>query len=227
MSFLNSRSTKEITSDLAGFLISATAIFAAIYSMALTFVYVEGDDATSVVYHAMGRISALNPPYSAYHGMMDVFLGWLPASEPIVRFTAVSITATAALLMVVLILLLLREWLEPTSVWMSGLITLLLLACSPEIFYLGLVYTPSLVAMCFVLAAHVLVRRGMKGLRSPDASIISSAVVFGLSAVLFGIGVACRWDVGTYLFFIVADLALNVDAERGLKRTITITIAWA
>ena len=40
-------------------------VFAGIYTQALSPVYVEGDDAMVVAYHALGRHAELQPPYSS------------------------------------------------------------------------------------------------------------------------------------------------------------------
>ena len=98
MSLFSFRSAKWTAPDLLSFLGAATIIFGSVYIASLTFVYVEGDDATSIVYHAMGRDRSVQPAYSAYHGMMDVFLGWLPADEIVLRHLAISLTAAAAFL---------------------------------------------------------------------------------------------------------------------------------
>ena len=73
-----------------------------------------------------------------------------------------------------------------------------MLLAAPELFYLGLVYTPSVIAICFVLAAHVLLRHLIRagGLRILDRS--SSRVRIALSLVLFGIGASVHWDIVAY-----------------------------
>lgn len=221
-SFLSSKPIARFVS-LAG---PVLAVFAVVYAASLTFVYIEGDDATSVAYHAMGRQSGLQPAYSAYHGMMDVFLAWLPANESLVRHAAMSITAAGAVVMVILILALIRRWLGPSR-WQEHSVTaLLLLVCTPEIFYLGLVYTPSLVAMCFVLSAHLVIRHAFDSYESTP-SRLSFTALFVVSSVLFGIGVACRWDIGVYLFFIFADLILGVGTTGGLKRALPAVMLWS
>ena len=206
--------------------IPTVILFGTVYAFALTFVYIEGDDASSVVYHAMGRNRALQPPYSAYHGMMDIFLGLLPSNEVIVRHTAMAMTAIAAALMVILIGILIFSWLPFESGWRISACMILLLICSPEIFYMGLVYTPSLVAMSLVLAAHVMIRSSCLRKFRSELDESRSATIFLLSAVLFGVGVACRWDVGVYLLFVAADLLLIRRPAGGSRAGWRISAAW-
>ena len=202
-------------------------LFATVYAAALTLVYIEGDDATSVVYHAMGRDVLLQPPYSAYHGMMDLFLAVLPPSEIVVRTTAIALSAAAAALLVGLIVTLIQDWLPAGTPPRAALTTIFLLACTPEMFYLGLVYTPSLVAMGFVLAAHILIRTACRKILHSEMGRGSFAALFVLSALLFGVGTACRWDVGIYLLFIAVDLILNNADADNFKEAVKIGALYA
>lgn len=206
-------------------------IWAAVYAGALTFVYIEGDDATTVVYHALGRNPELQLPYSPYHGMMDIFLRLFPADESIVRHAAMTISAISAVLFFVLLLRLIAEWLpEKINDGQIFWIGFFLLLGSPEIFYFGLVYTPSITAMCFALAAHLLIRNGCKSLLQSTAIDARSATFFLLSAALFGIGIACRWDIGVYLLVIITDLFWGVGLgapPQSLKKNLAFTLLWA
>ena len=94
--------------------IFVVAAFALVYALNQTFVYVEGDDATSIAFHALGRSADLQPPYASYNGMMDFLLGLLPASEPVVRVTAISLTMLGGVLMTVFALQLAFAWLGQT-----------------------------------------------------------------------------------------------------------------
>ena len=79
-------------------------VFAFIYAESLTFVYVEGDDASSMAYHLLGRNKDLQPVYSAYQGMMDKMLSVLPPAEGLLRHVSMLSTGIAGILMVILIL---------------------------------------------------------------------------------------------------------------------------
>lgn len=179
-------------------------VFGIIYACSLTFVYVEGDDAASVAYHALGRNPSVQPPYSAYHGMMDVVLGVLPANEPLLRVTAISLTALCAVAFVIFSLTLVFDWLGEADERIKSITALVILIAAPEIFYLGMIYTPSIIAIAFVLASHLLVRKAaQKEVNSKNIFLLL------LSVLLFGFGTACRWDIGSYGLVIFADLLLN------------------
>ncbi len=184
-------------------------LFALIYARSLTFVYIEGDDATSIAYHALGRHAELQPPYSAYQSMMDAVLRALPPEEPVLRVGAMLITALAAPLVVLLMAALAFEWAGGliTLPWAAAAIFIPLAA--PELIYLGLVYTPAMVAMAAAVGAHVMVRVTLRRrkLWGRDPWLWGAAV-------LLGAGAACRWDVAPYGAVVAADIWLGPGLAR-------------
>lgn len=180
-----------------------------IFWRAGTFVYIDGDDAASIAYHVMGRDPQLQPVYSPYHGMMDRVLSLLPASEPVLRHTAFSLTRLAGVFFVILLLLLAFDWLKQiaieTTAGQKALIALVFLLAAPELAYLSLTYSPTLLAMCLALAAHLLLRYC---LRQTDLPAVRTFILYALTLVLFGLGVSFRWNVATYALVILADLLI-------------------
>jgi hypothetical protein len=209
----------------------ATAIalmFLLIYACSLTFVYIEGDDAASVAYHAMGRNSAVQKPYSPYHGMMDFFLGFFPPYEPLLRTAAMSVTAFGALGAFTLVFTLAFQRLPHLCHSTSPTLTAIAILLSvPEAFYLGLVYTPSVVALLLVLAAHWLVRFHLRTEQKFVLSSIKGNAAFWLSVLLFGVGTACRWDIGFYGLVITADLMLSEKTNGSLAKLDTQRVVYA
>lgn len=189
-------------------------IFGIIYAGSLTFVYVEGDDASSIAYHALGRDRALQPPYSVYHAGADLILSLLPAREHTLRVAAMTISSLAAICVGILMLALAFAWMDGTSVVQKWLVALVVLLASPELFYLGLVYTPSLIAMTFALAAHLLIRQAVSGWERPEKNRLNNWLKVALSAALFGFGGACRWDVLLYGGVIFADLIIGPGIQQ-------------
>jgi len=177
--------------------------FAAVLSRALTFGYIEGDDAASVAYHIFGRNPALQLPYSPWQGMMDLWLALLPAREAVVRITAESVTSAATCGSVLLMMVLAFQWTELTNFRHRLIAAAAILVAIPELFYLGLVYEPSMLALMLVLAAHLVGRFSMSNGGTRKGFLL------GLAAVLFGLGSACRWDIAAYGIVIVADFALT------------------
>lgn len=80
--------TKKVNKRNNLWLILLIAVFGLVYIRAMAFVYVEGDDASSMAYHVMGRNNDLQPVYAAYQGMMDKVLSRLPPQEPLLRVTS-------------------------------------------------------------------------------------------------------------------------------------------
>ena len=72
-------------------------VFGFVFVRSLTFKYVDGDDASTIAYHALGRNADLQPPYGTYHAGMDVILSVLPAQENILRIVSMVICKSAYL----------------------------------------------------------------------------------------------------------------------------------
>jgi hypothetical protein len=179
------------------------ACFLLVYARSLTFVYIEGDDATSIAYHALGRIRGVQPPYTAYQSMMDAILSMLPAQEHLLHVTAMLLTGLAAPVLVFLIMVLAFEWAGDTIRISRPLAAVVLLLAAPELVYLGLVYTPALVGLASAVGAHLIVRRAA---RNTTGWSIAGTPGFWASVALFGAGVACRWDTLAYGAIVAADL---------------------
>jgi hypothetical protein len=175
----------------------------------LTFVYVEGDDAASVAYHLLGRDRDLQPPFAPYHGMMDLALSILPAQEATLRIASLFTTSLATIGMTILLLALVFDWIGELSASQKWLLAATLMAASPELLYLGLVYSPTSVAMCFVIGAHLVSRRASRATGLPDIANSGGRMSVLASLLLFGLGVACRWSVVAYGAVIVTDLLIG------------------
>ncbi len=199
------------------------ALFALVYARSLTFVYIEGDDATSIAYHALGRLRSVQPPYSAYQSMMDAALALLPAREPVLRAAAMSMTALAAPVLVFLIAALAYDWLGSRICISWPAAALLVPLAAPELIYLGLVYTPAMVALAAAVGAHLLARAAC---RHANRGAIARAPRFWASAVLFGAGVACRWDVVAYGAMVAADLWMGPGLGGPRRRRFPAAPIW-
>ena len=70
----------------------------------LKFNYVDGDDASTIVYHALGRRESIQSPYSMYHSMFDTFLSTFSSiNETALRIISISISFVFSFLVLVLI----------------------------------------------------------------------------------------------------------------------------
>lgn len=201
-------------------------LFWVVYQYSGTFVYIDGDDATSIAYHVMERNPAMQEPYSPYHGMMDKMLSLLPAQEELVRTVAFGATRLATVLMYILILLLVFKQLHYNNVNLplsqQAIAAIVLLIAAPELFFFGLVYAPTMIAMCFVLCSHLLLYRlhNWQGITSRQR-------VWGyvLSIIVFGFGASFRWNVAAYGIIIAASI-LSMQSDQPLKNKIQSTLGW-
>lgn len=202
---------------------SIIVAFAIIYGFSLTFTYIEGDDASSIAYHALGRNADLQPPYSPYHSLMDEILRLFPENAKTLITVAMIITSISTVVMTILMLWLVFDWLNISDSKTRLMSALVVLLAIPELFYLGLVYTPSVFAMAWVLAAHLVLRAGT---RKSDKLNNYLPVVF-VSSLLFGIGAAARWDIVTYGAVIAVDLMLlRLHLTKDLKQSLSYGVMW-
>jgi hypothetical protein len=102
------------------------------------------------------------------------------------------------------------------------------LLASPELFYLGLVYLPSVVSLALLLAAHLLLRYGCREFGLPGPARRRGKVAFAASVAAFGVGSACRWDLAVYGAVIVTDLLLFGRGFRAgaLRRRLACAVGW-
>lgn len=194
------------------------AAFILIYWLALTPVYFESDFTFAITYHLLGGDSTLQAPYTARQGMMDLVLSLLPEKEGWLRIGAVAITSIAMTMMMLLMLGLVFEWIGGLSSAQRLLVTIVVLLASPEFFYLGLVFVPAAIAMCCLLAAHLLLRR-IPWANAPMPLVSHHAVgLFFAGVLLFGLGVSFRWSAGAYASVIMVDLlALSLSGRSPKK----------
>ncbi|MCP3958341.1 MAG: hypothetical protein GY719_10860 [bacterium] len=215
-----------------GYLLPVVLIFGLAYACSLSFVYIEGDDASSIAFHALGRDISLQPPYGAYNSMMDSVLGLLPRHEPTLRIFAIALSSLANLIFALLTLTLVFEWLPGLDSQSRRAFSFVLLAACPELFFLGLFYNPSIIAMSLLLTAHLILRRGLRRHGIPGPGHWRGWQVWSLSLAVFGLGAACRWDTTIYGGVIVADLILGpgltepTSRKAGLLHRASFAVTW-
>jgi hypothetical protein len=200
-------------------------LFGLVYVRSLAFVFVDGDDATSIAYHLLGRNPNLQPTYASYQGMMDVILGLIPADQVLLKYIPLGITSASAVLMAILLLTLVFEWsglgYRPAIYYV--LVSAAVLLSVPEFFYFGLVFMPTMVAMCLVLVAHLLLRRGC----DPRVGANYRILLVAVSLVAFGFGVSFRWNIGAYAGVVVVDMWVNgLQREKSLSKRLLLGLGW-
>jgi len=185
--------------------------FGAVYAASLTFVYIEGDDARSIAYHAYGRDASAIGPYAAYQAGMDALLRWLPPSEPVLRVTAMSATAAAGALMAVLLLAVAFGWVGDLTGREKLAAAGATLLAMPELFYLSLVYQPPLVGMCCALGAHLTLWRALRE---------GSRRWWAVSCALFAAAGVFRWNLLLYGWVVAADLLFRSEEDRRAREAL-------
>lgn len=189
----------------------AGVCFGLVYSQAFAFVPVEGDETITFAYHALGRNEQIQPPYAPYQILMDRLLARLPADLDLLIQVSMIASAIGGFLMFVWMFLLVSEWAKAMGVSIPAWMALVWLAAIPEFFYLGLVYSPTVIGMAFLLAAHWIVRRGVQRFDA-DANRPASYARLGLAALCAALcaalGAALRWDLIVYLGVILVDVVL-------------------
>ncbi|MGA9115216.1 MAG: hypothetical protein WB626_00400 [Bacteroidota bacterium] len=208
-------------SSRAWILIVAAA-FAATGGAALTFEYVDYDDASSLVFHLTGRDYSVQQPFAVYQRGMDLMLSLLPASEPVIRTAAMAGSWAAACLMSILLLGLVFSQAHITEPLRRLFAASVLVLAVPEIFYLGLVYTPVVFGMCSVLGAHLLLRRAASGGSPPGWRVMAPALL------LLIFGGLCRWDLFLYPVFIAVDFSLDPRLREAMRNAVSFrSLPWA
>ncbi len=179
--------------------------FGLVYARSLTFEFAEGDDATSIAYHAMGRNEAMQPVYASYQSGADLLLSLTPPDEPTLRVLAIALTSVAMVVCTVLMLMLVFDMLGDAAVRRRGGFALLVVLAIPELFYLGLVYQPPVMGMCLMLSSHLMLRSVLRHERTFREWQLKSWGKVILAAGLFGLGGAFRWNLVIYGWLIFWD----------------------
>jgi hypothetical protein len=193
-----------------------------VFWRSLIFIYIEGDDATSIAYHLLGRNPNLQLPYSPYQGMMDTVMSLLPAQEQILRVTGMGLSAIAGVLFGYLLSRLVFEWNPNIPKSAKPVVALLILFAAPELFYLGLSYKPALLAIDFLICAHLILRT----IKPFNLNSSRNRVLFLISLVLFGVGVSFRWNTIVYGAVIAADLFFVQGMASDRKQRALICMGW-
>ena len=200
--------------------ISFIVIYTILFVFTLNFNFVEGDDATTVMYHLMDRNTDIQKPYSAYHSMFDALLSPISKkNEWLLRHVSIGISFIFGLLTLLslakLVFLKSKQSLEQIT-----LVLILLPFIIPEVLFSSLLINPTLLSITFVLWSHIWL---LKYLQNNKKLYIVFAIIS------FGIGVSFRWSNGFYLFILFGDFILNepivnkklIDIDR-LKKSLLI-----
>jgi hypothetical protein len=186
------------------------------------FVYIEGDDATSIAYHLLGRNLDLQLPYSPYQGMMDALLSIIPPQENLLRYFGFGLTSLACVCFGYLVAKITFDWKRDISPTAKVLIPFLILLASPELIYLGLSYKPTLIAIDLLLCSHLILR----SMKPEDVSSSKGRLVVLGSILLFGLGVSFRWNTIVYGAVIISDIFFTSEIWTSKKKKTLFCFVW-
>lgn len=157
--------------------------------------FVEGDDASTILYHVLGRNADFQKPYSAYHSFFDFLLSAFPASK-------INLLISAALTFSVLGGLLTLWAMEKLTDKGLSFFLLVLLLAQPEWLWMFLYINPAILAMGLFVMAFFLSHLYKA---NPNAwKLIAAAILFGLS-------IAIRWSFILGFFTFLPFLLVNKD----------------
>lgn len=179
------------------------AIYISLSVKALTPAYVEGDDATTILYHLMGRDTDKQMYYGAYHSGFDFFLSFLPADEPVLLKTAVLTSFVFGFLLLYLI----YYWISNFYIKnerQSLIFGILLPLIIPELLFLSLLYNPTNVGFTFCLM----------GLIGFEYYLIDrKRYWYFIIPVVFMIGIPFRWSLLVFLLIPVSVYFMKISSR--------------
>jgi hypothetical protein len=174
---------------------------------ALNFNYVEGDDASTILYHLMGRNVDIQAPYSPYHSGFDFILSLLPVNETILRVFSICVSyifgfMSLYLLRVVVLRLIPKD---------NKLFWFILPFIIPEILFHSLLYNPTNVAFSFTLLSFIQLSNYLKN------SKIGSLI---FASILFGIGMPFRWSIVMIIFTFLSLIIIKFSEIKSSKKNL-------
>tara|TARA_B100000809_G_scaffold105703_1_gene104236 strand:+ start:33245 stop:34840 length:1596 start_codon:yes stop_codon:yes gene_type:complete len=188
-------------------------LFLIVSIIAINFNYVEGDDASMMMYHALGRSSELQPAYSPYHSMFDKVLSFFTSNELFLRYLSISLSFVANFVVYILLLKILKL----KGVYNSVLICLLPFII-PEMFFSGLYINPTIISFSIILGCHILLIKYFNE---------NNKIFLLLSVLLFGFATSIRWSNGLYLFVLFGEFfiyLINKNTLINFKRKLVLLL---
>lgn len=148
--------------------------------------YIEGDDASTILYHLCGRNNLIQMPYAPYHSGFDSLLKFLPSNnEILLRTTAVYISFLFGFLVLISICLFFQECFRSNT--NSKFYFLLLLPfIIPQFIFQSLLLNPTNISFTFTLLSLLFY---IKYLKKPQNKLLV------ISAIFMGISLPFRWSM--------------------------------
>lgn len=175
-------------------------VYILVLIFSLKFNYVEGDDASTIIHHALGRREIVQPAYSMYHSMFDIFLSiFNSTNESFLRIFSISISFSFSLLVLILLTYLVEIKFKENFRKISSFFVLLPFII-PDMLFSSLLINPYLISFSLLLLAHILFINYLKNNKIKN-------LIF--SILLFGLGVSFRWNTSFYLFLLIGEFLIT------------------
>lgn len=169
-------------------------LFVYLYFFTLNFNYVEGDDASTILYHLCGSNSKIQPPYASYNSGLDFLIKISNLhSELSLRTFAVLISFISGFIVLSLFALFLDVFFDDTEkifIKYKFYFYLLLPFIVPDIIFHSLIVNAAYISFVFLLASLIFFIKFLKSNRNR---------FLYLSTLLFAVSIPFRWTMGIAL----------------------------
>ena len=142
-------------------LIYYTLLFTILAFTALNVDYVEGDDASTVLFHLMNRNTEVQTPYSPYHSGADYLLSFLPSEEGFLISASVWSSFVFGYISICLIFIWISFFID-ISKSAKIIIGLSIPFIIPELLFQSLLYNPTNIGLVFCLTALICLEQYVK-----------------------------------------------------------------
>jgi hypothetical protein len=165
-------------------------LFVYLYFFTLNFNYVEGDDASTILYHLCGRNSQIQQPYASYNSGLDFLLEISNLhSEESLRSFAVLVSFVSGLIVLCLFVVFLNVFFDSTekvTAKSKFYFCLVLPFIVPDIIFHSLIVNSAYISFVFLLSSLILFVKFLKTNRN---------LFLYFSTMLFAIAIPFRWTM--------------------------------
>lgn len=165
-------------------------LFVYLYFFTLNFNYVEGDDASTILYHLCGRNAPIQQPYASYNSGLDFLLQASNLhSEVSLRTFAVLVSFVSGFLVLSLFAVFLDVFFDTTEKVTATnklYFCLLLPFIVPDIIFHSLIINSAYISFVFLLGSLILFVKFLKTYRN---------LFLYFSTLLFAIAIPFRWTM--------------------------------
>jgi len=189
-------------------IVTYTLVYLLIYFTAYTPVYIEGDDAFTVIYHLTYRNAQIQPPYSPYHSGFDSLLALFAVNEQILLKAGMLLSFVFGYVSLCLVgyWLLKRSNFNNKTMWFLMLLPFII----PELLFNSLLMNATNVGFACCMLALLFTEKYLQSRKW---------IYYIIVPVFYLIGIPFRWSLG--LFLIVPLWIYMLDYGFAVKKLVT------